>query len=70
MKTTKWCSSWVATRKMFAAVLAAKWRGVGTAHVDAVQRLDAIDGYEVSLREVGGGDRTKLDSTYEPSGAP
>jgi hypothetical protein len=47
----------------------AKWRGVGNAHVDAVQRLDAIDGYEVSLHEVGGGDQTKLDTTYEPSDA-
>jgi hypothetical protein len=44
----------------------AKWGGVGTAHVDAVRRIDAIDGFEVSLGHVGGGDETELDPTYEP----
>lgn len=44
-----------------------KWGGTGTAHVDAVQRLDVVDGYEVGLREVGGGDRVELDPTYEPA---
>jgi hypothetical protein len=44
----------------------AKWGGRGTAHVDAVRRIDTIDGFRVALEEVGGGDRTVLDNTYEP----
>jgi Domain of Unknown Function (DUF1543) len=27
----------------------AKWSGAGRGHVDAVQRIDAIDGYQVSV---------------------
>jgi hypothetical protein len=46
----------------------AKWTGLGTAHVDAVRRLDAIDGYAVVLDDVGGGDQTQLDNQYEPGG--
>jgi hypothetical protein len=44
----------------------AKWTGVGTAHVDAVRRLDVIDGHEISTREVGGADSTVLDTTFDP----
>ena len=44
----------------------AKWTGHGSAHVDAIRRIDAIDGFEVALREVGGGDRTELDTQYDP----
>jgi len=47
----------------------AKWTGHGSAHVDAIRRLDAIDGYAVTLEEVGGGDRTQLDNHYEPAEA-
>ncbi len=43
-----------------------KWGGSGKAHIDAVQQLGAVDGYEVSLEHVGGGDRTVLDTTYDP----
>ncbi|HEY7439168.1 MAG TPA: DUF1543 domain-containing protein [Acidimicrobiia bacterium] len=45
----------------------AKWGGAGHAHVDAVRRLDVIDGFEIALRDVGGGDRTELDPSYEPA---
>src|SRR5579864_6622325 len=48
----------------------AKWTGHGSAHVDAVRRLDAIDGYTVALHEVGGGDRTMLDNEYVPADSP
>ena len=42
-----------------------KWRGAGRAHVDAVQRLDRIDGFDVTLVEaVGEGDEVVLDPTY------
>ncbi len=44
----------------------AKWGGIGRAHVDAIRRIDAIDGFEVSLGHVGGGDVTELDPTYVP----
>lgn len=47
----------------------AKWRGAGKGHVDAVVRLDAVDGFEVSLSDVGGGDRLELDPTYDPGDA-
>jgi hypothetical protein len=43
-----------------------KWAGASTPHIDAVQRLDAIDGFEIGLREVGGADRTELDTEYDP----
>jgi len=39
----------------------AKWSGAGRGHVDAVQQIDMVDGFEVSLAKVGTGDRTKLD---------
>jgi hypothetical protein len=45
----------------------AKWRGAGRAHIDAVQRLDQIDGHEIRLVETGEGDQTDLDPTYLPS---
>jgi len=48
----------------------AKWAGHGTAHVDAIQRLDVVDGWRISLESVGGGDVTVLDTTYEPEDAP
>ncbi len=44
----------------------AKWSGHGNAHIDAVQRIDRVDGFAVSLNEVGGGDATLLDTQYEP----
>jgi Domain of Unknown Function (DUF1543) len=43
-----------------------KWAGTSRPHIDAVRRLDAIDGYEISLQSVGGGDRTELDTSYDP----
>jgi hypothetical protein len=39
----------------------AKWSGAGVGHVDAVQRIDMVDGFEVSLAETGSGDRLTLD---------
>ncbi len=41
----------------------AKWRGAGRGHVDAVERLDVVDGFSVQLVAAGGGaaDRTMLD---------
>jgi hypothetical protein len=34
----------------------AKWGGGGRPHVDALTRLDVIDGFGVELEERGGGD--------------
>lgn len=39
----------------------AKWGGGGRAHVDALTRIDMIDGYEVTLEEAGSGDRTETE---------
>lgn len=41
-----------------------KWSGKGRGHVDAVQRIDQVDGYEIALAQVArkGGDRTDLHS--------
>jgi hypothetical protein len=34
----------------------AKWGGDGRAHVDALTRLDMVDGFAVALEQVGAGD--------------
>jgi hypothetical protein len=39
----------------------AKWSGVGRGHVDALQRIEMVDGFEIALAEVGSGDRVVLD---------
>ncbi len=39
----------------------AKWAGDGRAHVDALTRLDMIDGYAIGLEETGSGDRTESE---------
>jgi hypothetical protein len=35
---------------------AAKWRGAPPGHLDALVRVDRVDGHQVTLSEVGGGD--------------
>jgi hypothetical protein len=47
----------------------AKWRGQGKAHIDALQRIDRIDGYELTLQPGSPGDDLTLDSNYEASDA-
>lgn len=41
-----------------------KWRGVGEGHVDAVERIDVIDGFAVHLTAADGeaADLTALDN--------
>jgi hypothetical protein len=39
----------------------AKWGGDGRAHVDALTRIDMIDGYEIRLEDSGSGDRTETE---------
>jgi hypothetical protein len=34
----------------------AKWRGAPPGHLDALVRIDQVDGHQVSLSDVGGGD--------------
>jgi hypothetical protein len=34
----------------------AKWRGAPPGHLDALVRIDRVDGHQVSLSDVGGGD--------------
>jgi hypothetical protein len=43
----------------------AKWKGVSKPHIDAVQRLDQIDGHAITLVESGEGDSVELDPNYE-----
>jgi hypothetical protein len=38
-----------------------KWRGDGDAHVDAVTRLDMVDGYGIGLEHRGEGDATPME---------
>jgi hypothetical protein len=38
-----------------------KWSGTGRGHVDAVTRLDVIDGYQVTLNQGGTGDVTEME---------
>jgi hypothetical protein len=39
----------------------AKWGGSGRAHVDALTRIDVIDGYAVGLEHTGGTDATQTE---------
>ncbi len=39
----------------------AKWGGGGRAHVDALTRLDRIDGHAISLDPSAGGDLTETE---------
>jgi hypothetical protein len=38
-----------------------KWSGPGRAHVDALQRIEMVDGFAVRLEQAGDGDRVELD---------
>ena len=40
----------------------AKWSGTGQGHVDALQRIDRVDGFEIGLHPKGEGDHIALDS--------
>lgn len=43
----------------------AKWRGLGTAHVDCVVRLQVVDGHQIGLALVTGDDHIAVDPTWE-----
>jgi len=46
----------------------ARWSGADRKpHVDMVQELDAVDGYEVALIHNGKTSATAVDATYEPT---
>jgi hypothetical protein len=40
----------------------AKWSGTGRGHVDALQRIDRVDGFAVTLHPSAEGDRMEIDS--------
>lgn len=46
----------------------AKWRGSSTGHVDAVQVLDVVDGFEIRLEPAQREGVNTIDVTYEPDG--
>jgi hypothetical protein len=37
-----------------------KWRGPGRSHVDALQRIDMVDGFQIDLVPTGAGDHSEL----------
>jgi hypothetical protein len=39
----------------------AKWGGDGRAHVDALTRVDMIDGFAIGLEQTGTGDATETE---------
>jgi hypothetical protein len=43
-----------------------KWQGSGRAHVDAVARVEVLDGHRVSLTPTDEADRVETDRTYSP----
>jgi Domain of Unknown Function (DUF1543) len=43
----------------------AKWGGDGRPHVDALTRIDTIDGYSIGLRRTGAGDTTETQGYDE-----
>jgi hypothetical protein len=43
----------------------AKWGGGGRPHVDALTRLDMIDGYAIALDRRGGGDAVETEGYNE-----
>jgi hypothetical protein len=43
------------------AAARAKWGGDGRAHVDALTRLEMIDGHTISLEAAGSGDLTETE---------
>ena len=49
------------------AAAKAKWGGTGRAHVDAVHRLDVVDGYAVKLDYTGETPASSIDPTYVPA---
>jgi hypothetical protein len=45
----------------------ARWRGTGRAHIDALQHIERVDGYDVMLQPGAPGDVITTDATYEPA---
>ena len=45
----------------------ARWQGKGKAHIDALQRIERVDGYDVILQPGLAGDVIATDQTYEPA---
>lgn len=43
-----------------AAKAKAKWHGPGRTHVDALQRIDTVDGFRIDLVPAESGDRSEL----------
>jgi hypothetical protein len=52
------------------AAARAKWRGQSRGHVDAVQVVRVVDGFEVRLAPTTLSDDIELDVTYEPEPNP
>ena len=57
-RTTRWCSWSPTTSSRRGRAAKAKWGGLGRPHVDALTRVDRIDGYAVALTPGEDGDAT------------
>lgn len=44
----------------------AKWSGIGDPHVDAVQEVDVVDGFQIKLSPAATPDRAPVDNTWVP----
>lgn len=45
----------------------AKWKGIANeVHVDAIQKLEIIDGHRIVLNETDQADRAKINNQYSP----
>jgi hypothetical protein len=49
------------------AAARAKWQGAASGHVDAVQAIKVVDGFEIRLVPSDLDDTFELDVTYEPA---
>ena len=60
-RTTRWCSSSPKTLSRPAAPPRRNGVATADAHVDALTRLDMIDGFTIGLEKGGSGDRTETE---------
>ena len=40
----------------------AKWKGTPPGHLDALERIERVDGFAVTLSQVGGGDSSETET--------
>jgi Domain of Unknown Function (DUF1543) len=54
-----------ATQKEARTLAKAKWKGVAEGiHIDAIQKVEVVDGHRILLEETGESDRAKINNQY------